>query len=369
MNLEYTVRRVLQTICLLFVVVTLNFFLPRMVFDDPAQPYYAGIPEDETLLRQAIREEYGFDRPVIVQYGIYLKKVISLDFGNSYLYKQPVFEVMFQKIPWSMVLSLTSMLLSVFLGIKFGSCSALNRGKFQDQLLLKLSNLSTAIPSFWLAMVLVMIFAFLVPIFPYRGAMSAGYQLVFYQGRWIVFIGISIAIAFLLFLRFRKLWIMCTTLFAGCILSVLFCIPIADLLDIMHHAALPVFVLLIGGVVSYALLVRNSMIGVMKEDFILTARAKGVPKKKILSRHILRNALLPLVTSVGMSFAQIFGGSILIEKIFSWPGMGQLLNEANAAGDFQLQWAILLFFAVVTIFFNIITDMIYQKLDPRVTMK
>ena len=122
----------------------------------------------------------------------------------------------------------------------------------------------------------------------------------------------------------------------------------------------------IGSTISYALLVRNSMISVVNEDYILTARAKGVPARKILFGHTFRNALLPLVTSIGLGISGLIGGSVLMEQIFTWPGMGNLLLEANNNGDFQPAQAILLLFAIITIAANFITDLIYHKLDPRV---
>lgn len=143
-------------------------------------------------------------------------------------------------------------------------------------------------------------------------------------------------------------------------------VPFADIADIAYHAALPVAISVFSGVISYGLLVRNSMIAVTGEDYILTARAKGLPPHVVLYRHTFRNALLPLITNVGMSMAGLMGGSVLMEKIFSWPGMGQLLLEACNTGHYLLSQAILLLFAVITVVCNFITDLAYHKFDPRV---
>lgn len=350
----------------MFVVVTLNFFLPRLIYEDPATPYYAGVPEDAIALREAIRVEYGFDKPMVVQYLIYLKKILHFDFGVSYIYKEPVFNVMFKRIPWSMILSLSSMLISVFSGIVIGAIASKNRGKWQDNTILSLSTISTAIPTFWLAMVSLMLFAFIFQIFPYRGAMTEGYILMMDKGLFLkVFLGFAVATV-VLWKIFRKGWITFTVPIVGLIAAIFTSIPMADISDIAYHAALPIIVTTLGGIIGYAMLVRNSMIGVVNEDYILTARAKGVPQNHILFKHTFRNALLSLVTNIGLGISGLIGGSVLIEEIFTWPGMGKLLLEANNFGDFQLSQAILLLFAVVTIVANFITDLIYHKLDPRV---
>lgn len=362
----FILKKLLVNVGILFVVITLNFFLPRLIYSDPATPYYAGVPEDAVALRQAIREEYGFDKPMFVQYLVYLGKLLRFDFGTSYIYKEPVFNVMFKRIPWSLVLSLSTLVISATLGIIFGAIAAKNRGKWQDSTILRLSTLSTAIPTFWLAMVSVMLFAFTIPVFPYRGAMTEGYTLVMNKPLFAgVFFG-SVLLTVILYLIFRKGFLTFTVPLVGLAAAVGVSIPFDDIADIAYHAFLPVVITAIGSTISYALLVRNSMISVVNEDYILTARAKGVPARKILFGHTFRNALLPLVTSIGLGISGLIGGSVLMEQIFTWPGMGNLLLEANNNGDFQLAQAILLLFAIITIAANFITDLIYHKLDPRV---
>ena len=365
----YVIKSLLNYFIILFIVITLNFFLPRMIFDDPATPYYIGVPEDAVLLRAQIREAYGFDKHIIIQYFIYLKRIITFDFGTSYLYKDAVFNVMFQRIPWSLFINLTVMLISVSLGIIIGAKCAKNRGKKADNLLLKLNSISTSIPTFWLALICVLLFAFIIPIFPYSGAMTPGYKLSFNLPVFLIVFGIVIVLTIILYLIFKKTILCFIIPLVGAYISVASAIALEDIFDILYHSILPLAVVLSGSIISYALSVRNYMLAVVNEDYILTARAKGLSERKILYGHTLRNSLLPLVTSLGMSFVGLFGGSVLIEKIFSWPGMGQLMVEANNSGDFQLAQAILLFFAIITIVANFITDLIYHKLDPRVSVK
>lgn len=350
----------------LFIIVSLNFFLPRMIFTDPAQPYFVGVPEDAIALREQIREEYGFNKPLAEQYFDYLGRVVTLDFGESHYYKESVWTVMFSRIPWSMVLTVSSMLLSVFFGILFGAFAGRHRNKTADKVLMWLSGITTAIPSFWLAMVCVMFFGFALKIFPYRGAMTPGYTLMMDTTMFLIVFSAALSAAILGRLITKKSMFLFAGIPIALAAALLASIPMADILDVAYHAALPVLISAFSGVISYALLVRNSMIAVTSEDYILTARAKGLPSHVVLYKHTFRNALLPLITNVGMSMAGLMGGSVLMEKIFSWPGMGQLLLEACNTGDYLLSQAILLLFAIITVVCNFITDLVYHKFDPRV---
>lgn len=368
MNARYIVNRVITSLIILFVVITLIFILPRLGYDNPADPYLIGIDVDDHVTRQAVIEEYGFDKPVMIQYFKYLGRVFTLNFGNSYSYRQPVGKVMFSRIPWSLILSLSSMILSVALGILCGAISAKRRGKWQDKTLLRMSTISAAVPPFWIAMIFVMLFAFTIPIFPHSGAMTVGYWLNFNWIPFVIGICVTSTLTAVLYKIFKKGFIIAVLPLVGFFISILISIPLADTFDIFYHALLPVIVIASSSTIGYALMVRNSMITTVNEDYILTARAKGLPERTILFRHAFKNALLPMVTSVCMGLAGVFGGSVLIEKIFSWPGMGNLLLEANSAGDYALAQAIMIFFAVITIVCNLCADLVYHKLDPRVSV-
>lgn len=362
----YYLKKILSALLVLFIIITLNFFLPRMIFSDPAQPYFVGVPEDAVALRNQIREEYGFHDPIYVQYIDYLGRVLTLDFGQSHYYKESVWTVMFSRIPWSMVLTVSSMLLSILLGILFGAAAGRKRDRAADKVLLWLSGVTTAIPSFWLAMVAVMLFGFTLKIFPFRGAMTPGYTLVMDGTLFVIVLAVCLALAVILRIVSKKTVFIFAGIPASLLIALLASVPFADIADVAYHAALPVAISVFSGVISYGLLVRNSMIAVTGEDYILTARAKGLPPHVVLYKHTFRNALLPLITNVGMSMAGLMGGSVLMEKIFSWPGMGQLLLEACNTGDYLLSQAILLLFAVITVVCNFITDLVYHKFDPRV---
>ena len=362
----YYFKKILSAIFVLFIIITLNFFLPRMIFQDPAQPYYAGVPEDAYALREQIREENGFNKPLILQYFDYLHNVVTLDFGESHYYKESVWKVMFSRIPWSMVLTISSTVISITLGIIYGAIAGKKREHTADKALLWLSGVTTAIPSFWLALVSVMLFAFTIKIFPYRGAMTAGYTLTFNMPIFLIVFAICIIMAIFISVVTKKSLFVFIGIPISLIAGILVAVPMDDVFDVAYHAALPVMISVFSGTISYALLVRNSMIAVTNEDYILTARAKGLPASVVLYKHTFRNALLPLITNVGMSMAGLLGGSVLMEKIFSWPGMGQLLLDSCNNGDYLLSQAILLLFAVITVVCNFLTDLVYHKFDPRV---
>ncbi|GHU98222.1 peptide ABC transporter permease [Clostridia bacterium] len=368
MKLRYVLTRIFYALIILFVVISLNFLLPRLIFTDPAEPLLRGIPEDDLILRAAVRAEYGLDGSLFRQYFVYLGKMFTFDYGRSYVYKAPVFSVMFSKIPWSMILSLSAMLISVITGIHVGARAAKHRGKRPDKVLLGAATLTTALPSFWIALVFMMLLCFAVPVFPFRGAMTEGYSLTFHE--WIFWIGVLLGVvaAGVSYYFTKKVFLLFVVPVGAFVLSALIAVPPADLADIAYHSILPIFVLCIGSIVSYALMVRNSMIAAVNEDYVTTARAKGLSERQVLFGHTLRNALLPMVTSIGMSMAGVFGGSVLIEKIFAWPGMGGLLLEAQNVGDFQLAQGIMFFYSFVTIVCNLLTDFVYHRLDPRVKL-
>jgi ABC-type dipeptide/oligopeptide/nickel transport system permease component len=273
---------------------------------------------------------------------------------------------MFSRIPWSMVLTVSSMIFSIMFGIIFGAIAGKKREHTADKVLLGLSGVTTAIPSFWLALVALMLFAFTYEVFPTRGAITEGYKLVMNGWLFLIVLVAVLAIGVVLRHLFRKKIFLFASIPLSLASALLVSVPFADLIDVAYHAALPVIIGVFSGTISYALLVRNSMIAVTNEDYILTARAKGLPPRVVLFRHTFRNALLPLITNVGMSMAGLMGGSVLTEKIFSWPGMGQLLLDACNNGDYLLSQAILLLFAIITIVCNFITDLVYHKFDPRV---
>ena len=316
------------TIFIFAVVMTLNFFIPRMGVEDPAERYYPpqGNMSDVEydIIKQMTREQYGLNGSTWEQYVRYVNKLMHGDLGNSFKSGSPkVADLIAERIPWTLVLSVTTMLVGLIFGLLFGAFAAWKRGRWPDMLLLDASTFTTALPSFFIALLFTLIFGFELEWFP---AYTDSNMVAEFGWNWH-----SIA-------------------------------------NVMYNAALPVMSMAFGSIVSYAQTTRNSVISVSNEDFILTARSKGLSNSKVLYKHTLRNALLPIVTSFGMSVSGLIGGSTVIEKIFNWNGMGTLFLEANNTNDYPLMMGIMLFMSAFALVANLVTDLCYCLLDPRVTV-
>jgi peptide/nickel transport system permease protein len=315
MSFAYLVKRLAQIALIMAIVLTLNFFLPRVVSGDPAKH----LVEDPRLtpeMKQEIRAQYGLDKPLFEQFIVYLRELFKGNLGVSFAYRRPVTEIIASKIPWTLVLTVSAKLISILGGIIYGCFAAWRRGRFADSALLSAAIVITAIPSFWFAMILIMIFGFTLRWLPPFGMMDRGLEMM----SW------------------------------GMIASV------------AKHAIMPVVTMSVPGIIGYAVLVRNSMVRIIGQDFIRTAKAKGASPAAVLYKHAFRNATLPLVTS-------IIGGAVVIETIFSWDGMGLLMIEASRSYDYPLMQGVMLMLACVTVTANFLTDLVYAKLDPRVKLE
>ncbi len=328
MKFSYVIQRIMLTIFIFAVVMTLNFFIPRMGVEDPAERYYppqGNMTDVEyDIIKQITREQYGLNGSTWEQYVRYVNKLMHGDLGNSFKSGSPkVADLIAERIPWTLVLSVTTMLVGLIFGLLFGAFAAWKRGRWPDMLLLDASTFTTALPSFFIALLFTLIFGFELEWFP---AYTDSNMVAEFGWNWH-----SIA-------------------------------------NVMYNAALPVLSMAFGSIVSYAQTTRNSVISVSNEDFILTARSKGLSNSKVLYKHTLRNALLPIVTSFGMSVSGLIGGSTVIEKIFNWNGMGTLFLEANNTNDYPLMMGIMLFMSAFALVANLVTDLCYCLLDPRVTV-
>jgi len=322
MSLAYFIKRLAQIILIMAIVLTLNFFLPRVVSGDPARH----LVEDPRLtpeMKQEIRAQYGLDKPLFGQFLTYLAELSKGNLGISFSYRRPVIEVIASKIPWTLVLTVSAKLISIIGGILYGCYAAWKRGRFADSALLSAAIVMTAVPSFWFAMILILIFGFTLRWLPPFGMMERG------------------------------LAMMSPEMIAS----------------VAKHAVMPVFTMAFPGVISYAVLVRNSMVRIIGQDFIRTAKAKGASPASVLYRHAFKNATLPLVTSIGMNLAGVIGGAVVIETIFSWDGMGLLMIEAYRSFDYPLMQGVMLILSTVTVTANFLTDLVYAKLDPRVKLE
>ena len=328
MKLSYVFQRILLTIFIFFVVLTLNFFIPRLGVDDPAERYYppqgnmSDIEYD--IIKDLTRKQYDLNGTTWEQYTRYVNKLFHGDLGNSMRSGSPkVVDLIAERIPWTLVLSVSTMVIGLICGLLFGAFAAWKRGRWPDMMLLNASTFTTALPSFFIALLLTYFLGFELEWLP---AYTDSNMIASFDWSW------------------------------GAIMNVAF------------NAALPVMSTAFGSIVGYAQTTRNSVISVSNEDFILTARSKGISNGAVLYKHTLRNAMLPIVTSFGMSVSGLIGGSAVIEQIFNWNGMGTLFLEANNTNDYPLMMGIMLFMSGFALVANLITDLCYGLLDPRVTV-
>ena len=327
MKFDYVIKRISHTILIFLAVVTINFFIPRIGNDDPASRYYPpqiGTMTDEEYdeIKALTREQYGFDKSPVEQYLIYVKNLLSGDLGNSFQPGRPkVMKLITERHPWTLVLSLSTMMISSIVGIMYGTFAAKKRGRLPDTLLLASSTLLTALPAFIIALILSMII---------------GFELEWLPG------------------------------YADPSMMTAFDWSFEQILNVIRNATLPVISMSIGGIVGYAVSTRNSVIVVSSDDYILTARAKGLSNGRILYRHTLTNALLPIVTRFMMGLSALIGGAVVIEKVFNWNGMGTLFINANLQNDYPLMMGVMLFLSSIALLANLTADLLYFVLDPRI---
>lgn len=317
--MKFFVRKFIRYILSIYIIITLNFLIPRMMPGDNPLVYIFGqdIPYDEELLRE-LKSKYGLDKPIHEQYFIYLINLIHGDLGYSFLYMRPVLDVISEKIVWSLIIIVPSIIFGAIIATIIGLVAGWKSGSRLDMGFTTLNIFLYSIPSFWLAMIIVFIFSFCLGIFPLGGGWSGEAE------------------------------------------------GLEKYIDILWHATLPILTLTIVNASSYYLIVRNSVIEVLREEFILTAKAKGLDTKKILFRHVLRVASLPLITIIALDFGFIVSGALLIEIVFSWDGMGLLIYEAVKVRDYPLLQGCFLILAICVLTANFIADILYGIVDPRV---
>lgn len=314
-------RKILQYVLVIFVATSINFALPLAM---PGDPLKAILGENIFGMSQAqiaaVRAEYGLDLPLHEQYLHYLHRLIRLDLGYSYRFKQPILEMIKDRLPWTLFLTFTSLIISVLIGSALGVWAAWRRGQAGDVGLLALLLGMQSLPAFWLAMVLIAIFAV--------------------QLHWLpVYGGKSVAIKY-----------------TGA----------AHVIDLIRHWILPATTLILVSIPGWFLMMRYSMLGTLGSDFIRTARAKGLSERNTMFRHAMRNALLPVVTGIMLGLAYAVSGATLIETVFSYPGIGRMLFEAVLMRDYPVIRATFLIITLTVVVANLIADLLYPLLDPRI---
>jgi ABC-type dipeptide/oligopeptide/nickel transport system permease component len=302
--IAYLLRRVLLFVPTLFIAVTLVFGIFRLVPGDPAQ-LAAGESAPQSVV-ESIREDMGLDKPIHIQYVNYLVDLVHGDFGVSRVYQQGALDQLLGRLPATLLLAGTAMIIATLAGVALGIISAIRPSSWIDYLSMLMSVGGVSLPSFWLGLMLIIIFSVRFDIFPVAG-------------------------------------------FDG---------PMSLVLPALTLAAHQMAVL--------ARTTRSSMLGVLAQDYMRTARAKGLRERLVVLRHGLRNALIPTITIAGMQLGYLLGGSLVVETVFAWPGLGRLMIDSIQQRDYTMIQAIVLVFALMMLVVNLIVDVLYGIIDPRV---
>ncbi|MBA3360919.1 MAG: ABC transporter permease [Acidimicrobiia bacterium] len=319
MNARFAIGKVAGALITLGFVLVFNFFLFRVVQTDPVATLFRGRNIPQERLDQ-LRAEFGLDKPLGGQFVDYLQQTAQLNLGLSYQSRQPVWNEIKSKIPATVALVGTSAVLSAVIGTALGVAAAWRRGTKTDYSITTSTMLFYSMPDFWLGMLLLVGGAIITGIFPVGGIIDAG------SSR------------------------------AG----------IGRLLDQAHHIALPALTLTLAYLGEYAIVARSSLLETMKEDYLVVARAKGLRDIKVRNRHALPNALLPVVTLSAINFGFVLSGAIAVETVFSWSGLGKATSDAIRGPDLPMLQGLFLLFSAAVILFNLIADLVYGRLDPRV---
>ena len=314
--------RLAQMLFVLWVVASLLFYMFRLMPGDPTVAYIDSTFTEEQI--QELRRTFGLDRPLHEQYLIYLRNLIVGEFGDSFHHRRPVLEILIDVLPNTIILTLSGLLVAYAFGTVVGAWLAWKRGTWVEALTIPTVLTLRAAPEFWLGMVLLAVFAFKLGWFPSGGANSPG---------------ATFPSEFSRIISRDFLWHLV--------------LPAATLA--LHLQGLPL------------LLMRSNMLDVMGEDFITMARMKGLSSWSIIMRHGARNALLPVVTAFALGFGASVGGNVVVETVFSWPGLGKLLVNSIAASDYPVAQAAFFLITVVLVTMNFVADLIYSLLDPRVS--
>ncbi|MEK3797966.1 ABC transporter permease [Peribacillus sp. FSL H8-0477] len=314
-------KKLFQYGLVLFVALTINFALPRLAPGDPLLYFFGETTLNELtdIQKQQALESMGLGGSIWEQYFVYVKGIVTFDFGSSIKYAEPVMTIIGDRLPWTLLLVVPAMLLSTLIGVIFGAYSAWNRGKGRDISLLVGMLTLQAVPGFWVGLLFLAIFAVQLGWLPTYGAVSM--------------------------MQDGTVW--------------------GYVADVAKHALLPVTTITLATVGSNYLLTRSSMLESLGQDYITMAEAKGVRKKGLIFNHALRNALLPIYTHFTMTLGTLVGGAVVVESVFSYPGIGRLLYESVIARDFPMMQGVFLIITLGVIGANLFADLTYPLIDPR----
>jgi len=323
-NLAYLLLRLAQTVPVVLAIAALNFLLLHLAPGDAADIVAAGHDSKEAV--EELRRAFGLDKPLWQQFFIFVWRLLSLDLGVSFIQNRPVLDLITERLGATLILMATAptaIALAFLVGLFLGILAAMKHRSWTDSLLSVAALIVYATPQFWLGLMLIVFFSIVLGVFPTGGMRTIGVELG----------------------------------------------PIGSIVDLVRHLALPATTLGLFYVAVYTRLMRTSMLEVLSMDYVTTARAKGLSELRLAFTHAARNALLPVVTLLGVQVGHLLGGSILVETVFGWPGIGRLVLDALLQRDLNLLLGILFVSSVVVVLTNLAIDLVYAWLDPRLAKR
>lgn len=320
---QYISKRLLQAIPIILCIITINFFLLHLAPGDAVDVLASESGSATPEYLAELRAKYGLDRPIVVQFYFYIKNVLALDLGYSFRNDMPVLDLIVSRAGPSVILMGTTLIASLSLGVLLGLLAATRFRSWADNIISVFALVSYATPLFWIGLMMIVLFSIKLGWLPTSGMQTFG---AFHEG-------------------------------------------LDQILDIARHLILPATALTLFHMALYTRLMRASMLEQANMDYVTTARAKGLTEWMIIFKHVLRNALLPVVTMAGIQIGNLIGGSVVIETVFAWPGLGLLAFESLFARDLNLILGIFLLAALIVVAINFLVDILYSLLDPRISLR
>ncbi len=323
MRMKSIIKHILESAVIIFCIISINFLLMRFMPGDPVEHIigedeYLRLSLSNPLIIEEIRAEYGLDRPLRAQYLTYLGKTVRLDFGNSYRTKTPVLETVLFRLRWTLLLTVPATVIAGLLGGWLGMRAGWEKGGVFDTVVSPLMIGISTVPTNCMAIIFLLVFAFKLGAFPIGGITSGGLQ------------GMQRAV------------------------------------DILWHMVLPLSILVLFKMASNFMLMKSTVQTVKDEEYITVAVGKGFTDREVQRRHVLKNALCPYLTSICMQFGHMMSGSMMIEVVFSWKGMGTLIYDSVGAKDFPMLQTSFLFIGICVVTFNLLSDLVNMAVDPRI---
>ncbi len=317
---KYIVRRLIYAVPTLLGISVLTFMLSRLAPGDPVRLFTFGATDLSQSDIEALRHQYGLDLPLPVQYVNWLIDALRGDFGQSILYHKPALGLVLERVPNTLQLALVALFLQLVIGVPLGVAAALRRGSWLDGAVRVFGVVGHAVPGFWIGLMFIILFAVQLRVLPSQGMLTVG------KDQW-------------------------------------------DVLDRLRHLVMPAFVLALAGIANYSRYLRTETLDVISQDYIRTAHAKGLPGRTVVYVHALRNALIPVVTALGAILAALVSGALIIEQVFTWPGVGQFTYAAARQKDYPVIMAGVMLVSVLLVFSYLLRDLAYAAVDPRIKVE